>query len=128
MSAHSRRTAPSGDPVYAIAPVSKQLMLPVLVLPVHASMTPPYRQLGQRLRAGRLALPGLTVALLAAAVDVQPATIYQYEAGRHRPRRATLRQLAAVLGIAYDELAVLADYPPQSNARADQPDHQGAAC
>jgi transcriptional regulator with XRE-family HTH domain len=100
----------------------------VLVLLAHASPSPPYRHLGQRLRAGRLALPGLTVALIAAAVDVQPATIYAYEAGRHRPRRATLRQLAAVLGIAYDELAVLAGYPLLCDPRADHPDHQGAAC
>ena len=46
---------------------------------------PPYLRLGQQLRAGHQALPGLSVALLAAAVDVTPATIYQYEAGHHAP-------------------------------------------
>ena len=87
-------------------------------LPRHPD-PPPYPRLGQRLRAARHATPGLSVALLAAALGVTPATIYGYEAGQHRPRRATLAQLAAVLGVDYHDLAPLAGYPPRPRAGDD---------
>jgi DNA-binding XRE family transcriptional regulator len=83
---------------------------------------PPQRPLGQRLRAGRQAQPGLSVTLLAAAVGVTPATIYQYEAGHHRPRRTTLRRLATLLQLDYAALLTLAGYPPPAPAGADSPD------
>jgi DNA-binding XRE family transcriptional regulator len=78
-----------------------------------AVQDPPPRHLplDQRLRAGRQALPGLSVALLAAAVDVTPATIYQYEADHHRPHRTTLIRLAAMLRLDRAELLTLAGYP-----------------
>jgi transcriptional regulator with XRE-family HTH domain len=66
-------------------------------------------------------MPGLSVALLAAATGIRPATIYQYEAGRHRPRRATLHNLAAVLGVDYAELAALAEHPAPTKTDGDHP-------
>jgi len=88
-------------------------------LPPRHPDPPPYQRLGQRLRAARHATPGLSVALLAAAVGVTPATIYGYEAGQHRPHRTTLAHLAAVLGIDSAELAALAGYPPRPRAGDD---------
>jgi transcriptional regulator with XRE-family HTH domain len=83
-------------------------------LPRHPD--PPYPQLGRRLRQGRRATPSLSVALLAAALGVTPATIYGYEAGQHRPHRTTLAQLAAVLGVDRAELLTLAAYSPRVGA------------
>jgi transcriptional regulator with XRE-family HTH domain len=82
---------------------------------------PPYPHLGRRLRAARRATPGLSVALLAAALGVTPATIYGYEAGQHRPRRATLQRLAAVLGLDREDLLTLAGYPARRGAGDDPP-------
>ncbi len=94
----------------------------------HLPPCPPYRSLGQRLRAGRQAKPGLTVALLAVAVGVRPGTIYQYEAGHHRPRRATLRRLAAIVDIEYGELATLAGYSSPCESKPDRADDRGTGC
>jgi transcriptional regulator with XRE-family HTH domain len=96
-------------------------------MPAHRTLPPhphppPYQRLGQRLRAGRHASPGLSVALLAAAVEVTPATIYGYEAGQHRPHRSTLAHLAAILGIDYHDLATMAGYPAPPGAGDDPPE------
>jgi predicted transcriptional regulator len=87
-------------------------MFPPPVAPAQAAPPPPYRRLGARLRAARQAQPGLSVTLLAAVVAVTSATIYQYEAGHHRPRRTTLHRLATILQLDDAELLTLAGYPP----------------
>jgi transcriptional regulator with XRE-family HTH domain len=83
-----------------------------LPVPLHPPEPARYLLLGGQLRAARQAQPGLSVALLAAVVAVTPATIYQYEAGHHRPRRSTLRRLATVLHLDYHDLFAAAGYPP----------------
>jgi transcriptional regulator with XRE-family HTH domain len=94
-----------------------------MATPPALSPGPPHRRLGQRLRAGRQAIPGLTVTLLAAIVGVTPATIYQYEGGHHRPRRIILTQLATVLGLDRTAVHALAGYPPPRPA-AKSPDRR----
>jgi transcriptional regulator with XRE-family HTH domain len=89
--------------------------------PPHQPTSPRFRPLGRRLHDARRRTPGLSVALLAAAIGVTPATIYGYEAGQHRPRRATLARLAAVLGIDREDLLTLAGYPARRGAGDDPP-------
>jgi DNA-binding XRE family transcriptional regulator len=88
------------------------LMVHRLPVPFHSPQPARYPLRGGQLRAARQAQPGLSVTLLAAVVAVTPATIYQYEAGHHRPRRTTLRRLATVLHLDYHALVALVDYPP----------------
>src|SRR5262245_31582032 len=109
-----RRPATAAVPLPATTRPPRPSTTPMvhrLSLPLPPAGLARYAVLGGQLRAARLAQPGLSVALLAAVVAVTPATIYQYEAGHHRPQRTTLRRLATVLNLDRHALAALAGYP-----------------
>ncbi len=59
--------------------------------------------LGAALRARRLAR-GLSVEDLAAAADLPPKSIYDYETGRHEPGLAALAALAKAMACTADSL------------------------
>jgi transcriptional regulator with XRE-family HTH domain len=80
-----------------------------------ASWTAPAIALGARLRAARRAA-GLTIAQVAQAADAAVASVVAWEQGQHRPQRRSLGRLARLLGIPYDELLTLGDYPPKRPA------------
>jgi transcriptional regulator with XRE-family HTH domain len=77
-----------------------------------ASWTVPAIVLGARLRAARLAA-GLTVAQVAQTADAAVGSVEAWEQGQHRPQRRSLARLARLLGLPYDELLTLGDYPPK---------------
>lgn len=61
------------------------------------------KAVGERIRAARLRA-SWGQAELARAAGVSPNTIWKIEAGAHTPRPATVRAVAAVLGVAVTEL------------------------
>lgn len=73
----------------------------------------PWRLLGARITAARVARHW-TMPQLAGLVLMGVTTVRLWETGQRRPRRHTLRRLASLLAIPYDELAALAGYPVEA--------------
>jgi transcriptional regulator with XRE-family HTH domain len=68
-----------------------------------AAATPEYAEMGDRLRAARLAT-GLSLRALADRLGVSPSLISQVETGRAKPSVSTLYSIVNALGISLDEL------------------------
>lgn len=77
--------------------------------------TIPNEAVGARLRAARLAA-GKTRDRTAVDAEIGSATITRIENGHSRPHRATMRALAAALGVPVDELFPH-DVAPAGNRR-----------
>ncbi len=76
---------------------------------------PEYREIGDRLRAARVAR-GLSLRSLAHRLGVSPSLISQVETGRARPSVKTLYALARELEVSLDEL-LFVDAPPSRPLR-----------